>query len=127
MITSNNKRLSRIAAAASCLLLTGLVSCARREPAPLEILGAAKMAVHEAERGDHTAQLAPIDLQNAQQKLINAELAMNRQDNTLARRLSEQAIVDAQLAKAKTLTAQTNLGVHEERDALHDVERGSQQ
>lgn len=100
-----------------------LASCSRHEPPPLELLGAAKMAVHEAERGDHTAQLAPIDLQSAKQKVANADLAMNRKDNVLARRLSEQAIVDAQLARAKTLTAQTNIGVHEEHDALHDVQR----
>ena len=81
------------------------------------------MAVHQAERGDHTAALAPVDLQNAQLKLSVAEQAMNKRDNILARRMSEQAIVDAQLAMAKTLTAQTNLGVHEERDALHDVQR----
>ena len=100
-----------------------LSSCSRREPAPLELLGAAKMAVHDAERADHTAQLAPVDLQNAQQKLATADRAINRRDNILARRMSEQAIVDAQLAKAKTLTAQTNLGVHEQLDALHDVQR----
>ena len=100
-----------------------LASCARTEPAPLEILGAAKMAVHDAERGDHTAEFAQADLQSAQSKLSVADQAINRRDNVTARRMSEQAIVDAQLAKAKTLAAQTNLGVHEERDALHDVQR----
>lgn len=100
-----------------------LASCGRHEPPPLELLGAAKMAVHEAQRGDYTAQLAPIELQRAKQKVTDADLAMTHKDNVSARRLSEQAIVDAQLATAKTLTAQTNLGVHEEHDALHDVQR----
>lgn len=105
------------------ILLSG---CSKNEPAPRELLGAAKMAVHDAERGDHTAELAPVELQNAQSKLSQAERAIDRRDNMLARRMGEQAIVDAELAKAKTLTAQTNFGVHEERDALHDVQRGMQ-
>ena len=114
------KTISASAAICSIGLLAG---CSRTEPPPLETIGAAKMAVHEAERADHTAELAPADLLNAQQKLASADQALRRNDNVSARRMSEQAIVDAQLAKAKTLTAQTNIGVREERDALHDVQR----
>jgi hypothetical protein len=106
--------------------LVGLSSCSRNEPAPLETFGAAKMAVHDAERGDHTARFASSELQSAQMKLNEADQALSKHDNIRARRMSEQAIVDAQLANAKTLTAQTNLGVHEEIDALHDVQRGIQ-
>ena len=113
---------SVIAPALCCLFY--LSSCSRTEPPPLETYGAAKMAVHDAERGEHTAQFAAADLQSAQLKLNAADQALRKKDNIQARRMSEQAIVDAQLAKVKTLTAQTNIGVHEERDALHDVQRG---
>jgi len=126
MVTARNfmksKKISLLVTAVACSLVS-LASCSRREPPPLELIGAAKMAVHDAERGDHTAQLAPTELQSARTKLETANRALNNRDNLLARRMSEQAIVDAQLANAKTLTAQTNLGVHEVRDALRDVRR----
>lgn len=100
--------------------------CSLQEPPPLEMLGAAKMAVQDAERSDHTAQFAPAELQSAKQKVQAAEQAIAEQQNTLARRLSEQAIVDAQLATAKTLTTQYRIGANEQLDALRDVQSGTQ-
>lgn len=108
---------------ASLSLFIASSGCAHREPPPLELVGAAKMAIHEAERNDHTAQQAPKELQSAQDKSQEAQQALQRKDYLRARRLSEQAIVDAQLAQARTQTALAIAGAREERDALRDVHR----
>jgi hypothetical protein len=114
-------RIVSIFTTAACLTI-GAAGCSRHEPPPLELLGSAKMAVHDAEQGDHTAQFAPAELRNAQQKVNSAALALDRGENLRARRLSEQAIVDAQLANAKTLTAQLNGGALAEHRALHELQ-----
>ncbi len=103
------------------LLLAATSGCSKSEAPPLELIGAAKMAVQDAERSDHTAQLAPVDLQRAERKLSLAEEALSEKDNRLARRLSEQAIVDAQLAKAKSLSIQSSATVSEEKQALDEL------
>jgi hypothetical protein len=109
-------------AAMASFLLVGMTGCSGQEPPPLELLGAAKMAVQDAAQNNQTAQFAPAELQSAQQKVSAADQAVDQGENVKARRLSEQAIADAQLAKAKTLTAQSKIGAQDERDALQGLQ-----
>jgi hypothetical protein len=64
----------------------------------------AELAVKEAETSD-AARLAPADLELARSKLVVAEEAARRGDHVRARRLAEQALVDAQLAEVRAETA----------------------
>jgi hypothetical protein len=102
--------------------LISTIGCSR-QPKQLEIVGAAKMAVREAEREDYAPKLAPADLSNARAKLADAEQAASNGDELRARRMSEQAIVDAQLARAKTDSGLSRLGAVEEKDAMQDLQR----
>lgn len=115
-------RLLSIGTVATCFLFIGMTGCSRHEAPPLELLGAAKMALHNAEQDDHTAEVAPADLQSAQRKINAADQAIAQGNNVKARRLSEQAIVEAQLAKAKTQTTLSRVGANEERSALQDLQ-----
>jgi len=73
-----------------------LAACAT-EPAPAVELAAARAAIEQAAP---VAEYAPKELAAAQTKLTLAQNALARGDNTRARRLAQQAEVDARLAWA---------------------------
>ena len=77
----------------------GLAACAS-DPAPEAELAAAEVAVDEAEEANAPAQ-APGPYELARDKLERAREAMEDGENLEARRLAEQALVDAQLAEAE--------------------------
>ena len=80
-------------------LVAGLAGCASH-PAPEAELAAAEVAVDQAEEANAPAQAAgPYEL--ARDKLERAREAMEDGDNLEARRLAEQALVDAHLAEAQ--------------------------
>ena len=76
--------------------LAVLAACAT-EPSPTAELAAARAAVEQAAPA---ARYAPKELAAAQTKLGRAENALARGDNLQARRLAQQAEVDARLAWA---------------------------
>jgi hypothetical protein len=80
-------------------LVAGLAACAS-EPAPDAELAAAEVAVDEAEKANAPAQ-ASGHYELARDKLERARDAMEDGENLEARRLAEQALVDAQLAEAE--------------------------
>jgi hypothetical protein len=77
--------------------LLGLTACANPPPPTLQ-LAAARAAIEHA--GPLAAHYAPAELAAAEVKLERAEQALARGDSTQARRLSEEAEVDARLASA---------------------------
>ena len=77
-------------------LLVALAACAT-EPAPTAELAAARAAVEQA---SPDADYAPKELAAAQRKLSAAEDALARGENAHARRLAQEAEVDARLASA---------------------------
>jgi hypothetical protein len=77
----------------------GIAGCAG-EPAPEAELAAAEVAVENAEDANAAAQ-APGPYELARDKMERAREAFDDGDNMEARRLAEQAQVDAQLAEAE--------------------------
>jgi hypothetical protein len=63
-------------------------------------MSAAQTAVTGAEEAD-AAKYAPSDLDRARDKLIRAQAAMQEEENEEARRLAEEALVDARTAESK--------------------------
>ena len=80
-------------------MVVGLAACASG-PAPEAELAAAEVAVEDAEEANAAAQ-APGPYELARDKLERAREAFDDGDNLEARRLAEQALVDAQLAEAE--------------------------
>lgn len=97
------KRLSAMVAGASIFL----AGCATSIPAPTEQLAVSKEAVTRAVNAGG-AELAPVEMRVARDKLDRANVAMAAKDYELARALAEEAQVDARLAetKARSATAQ---------------------
>lgn len=108
-------------AAVAAVVVAGLTACASTSP-PREELAAADLAVRdadEAEAGTH----APAPLRRARDKLEEARAAMQAEDYVRARRLAEQALVDAQLAQAQARSAIAQNQVSEMRESIDDLRR----
>ena len=91
-------RLRRVRAVATLILPFALAACATSSPPPDSDLAAARAAILQAEPVAH--RYAPGELRLAQDKLARAEQAMARDDWRAARRLAEEAEVDARYAWA---------------------------
>ena len=76
----------------------GVAGCAGKPP--LASLSQADLAVREAEKST-ASQYAPVELQAARGQLDWARQAMNDEKYEEARRLADQALINAQLAEAK--------------------------
>ena len=86
------------------LLATGLGACASVPP-PESQMGKADLALRKAEQAD-AAHFAPLEMRTARTKLEAARAAMREDQNLEARRLAEEAKLDAILAGAMAQTAQ---------------------
>jgi hypothetical protein len=80
-------------------LLVSAVAACSSAPAPIETLAAAGLAVRKAETS--AASSAGAEVRQARAKLDAAEVAMQAKDHETARRLAEEALVDAQVGEAR--------------------------
>ena len=67
-----------------------------------------------------------MDLRLAVDKLDRAKVAMSQNDYTLARRLAEEALVDAQVAEAKTGSDEARRTVIEAQKTLDNLRSAPQ-
>lgn len=89
-------------------------------PAPEIELTAANAALKEAEEAD-AETYAPSLLQQARDKLAFARELTEEDDNLRARRLAEQAEVDAQLAEARARAEVANRNLREMQGAIQEM------
>jgi len=94
----------------------GMVGCAGKPP--LETLSQAELAVQEASKKT-ASQYAPLELQTAREQLDKAKRAMNDKEYDEARRLADQALVNAQFAEAKA-------GAEKARQAAAELQKSIQ-
>lgn len=94
---------------AVCGALLALGGCASIPP-PTEQIAIARTSVSQAQAATAT-QHAPVELRAAQSKLERAQVAMEREEYVEAKRLAEQAEVDAKLAFSKAETAKAQMAV----------------
>src|ERR1051326_4155531 len=98
------------------LPLAVVVGCSTARP-PRDQVAAADLQVKEALNSKASAN-APLDLRMAVEKLDKAKVAMSNEHYTQARRLAEEALVDAQVAEAKAKSHQAQQTMHEVRQTL---------
>jgi hypothetical protein len=118
---------SKIRFVLALALAAGLVACASVRP-PESEMGKADLALRKAEQAD-AAHHAPLEMRVARTKLEAARAAMRDKNNLEARRLAEQAKLDAILAEARAQTAQRREATDEIRTDLErlraEAERSS--
>ena len=91
-------------------------------PIPREEMAVAKSSVERVGTSAGVLNNAPLELQSARDKLTRAQKAMDNKDYVQARRLAEQANVDAQLAEAKNTTARSQQAVQEVQNSVRELD-----
>jgi hypothetical protein len=104
-----------------CVLALALHACSSRRP-PTAKLSTADLAVREA--SDRTAsEHAPLDLRLAREKLDKARAAVDDNEYDRAERYADQALVDAQVAEAKSRAAQSEETLQQTRQNIEALRR----
>jgi hypothetical protein len=108
-----------------CGSAVALMSCSNVTP-PLDAISTADMAVNRAIDAK-SAQLAPLDLRLAREKLDLAKTQMGKQDYVHARWLAEEARVDGRVAEARAKAQTASDNTREVQQTMqrlhHDVEQ----
>ena len=104
-----------------CLGVIAFIGCSTVRP-PEENIAKADLAVREANQ-TKAQQYAPLELQLARDNLEKARKAMKDEDYVVARRLSDKALVDAQLAETKANTEESKRVANEIRESLETLRR----
>jgi outer membrane PBP1 activator LpoA protein len=108
--------------ALTLVLAAILLAACSSVPPPQEQLAAADLAVREAEEAEAGAHAAA-PLRQAQDKLEQARAALQAKEHLAARRLAEQALVDAQRAEAEASAAAAGETLEEMQRSLEDLRR----
>lgn len=112
----SGKTMTILVAAAS------LAGCASSASPPREELAAAELAVQQVEESA-ASEYAPDDARKARNKLEAAQDAMQREDYITARRLAEQALVDARLADVREDAARSGEILAQSQESIDALER----
>lgn len=94
-----------------------IAACAGPGPKPDSELQTAQAAVQRAEASD-AREFNPVLLNDARNKIADAEQLMEGEDYREARRLLEQAELDARLAGARSETDKAEQAVEEVNDSI---------
>ena len=81
----------------------GISACATARPPVTTVTRTEVTTVRQASTSD-ASPYAPVELQLAREELNNARLALDAREYERARRLAEQAVLDARLAEVRAET-----------------------
>jgi len=102
------------------LVAWSLVGCSATIPPPTQKLALSEAAINQAEASG-AVEFAPVEMRSAREKLAQARVATNQEENKKALQLAEQAEVDAQLAEAKARTAKAQKAVNELQESIQTL------
>jgi hypothetical protein len=102
-------------------LLAVATGCSTVGPPKAEI-AAADLAIQDATKSK-ASQYAPLELRMARDKFDKAQRAMNNKEYIHARRLAEEALVDAELAEAKASSEDARRTANELQQSLETLRR----
>ncbi len=92
----------------AALALLGTLAACSSTPAPTEQMAVTRTTVDRVAAAPTVAANAPVELQQAREKLMQAERAMATEDYTAARRLAAEAEVDARVAETRAASARVS-------------------
>lgn len=96
--------------------------CASKNIAPVESIAGAESAIKEAANSTATVY-APLELKLAEDKLSAANAAVKKEEFTEAKRLADEALMDAKLAEAKSLSGKTKKQAREMRNSVETLRK----
>lgn len=110
----------------SCILLSlsilSFLGCASKGVAHVESIAGAGLAIQEAKDNNATTY-APLALRIAEDKLIAAKAAAEKEEFLKAKRLADEAMMDAKLAGAQSLSEKAKKQAQEMRDSIDTLRR----
>jgi hypothetical protein len=108
------------------LAVVSAAGCASKGVAPVESMTSAELVIKEA-RDNNAAINAPLELKFAEDKLAAAKAAVTQEEFIRAKRLADEALMDAKLAEAKSLSVKAKKQAQEMRDTIdtlrHEIDR----
>lgn len=113
--SSVRRNAAGLIAASVCCVALATPAAAASDPAPN--IAVAQSTIEEAQRSG-AGKYAPVELNNARNKLSMAEEALRKRDKKQAVRLADEAVIDAKLAQATTEAGKTE-------EAARAVEAGN--
>ena len=103
-------------------LALGVLAACSSTPAPTEQMAVTRTTVNRVAAAPAVATNAPVDLQRAQEKLIQAEKAMSQEDYRSARRLAAEAEVDARVAETRADAARNASNLAQVQDSIRALQ-----
>ena len=120
------RRTSKAIGCAAILAAVSLFGCASDGTAPVESITSADLVIKEAKDNNATVN-APLELKFAEDKLAAAKTAVAQEEFIRAKRLADEALIDAKLAGAKSLSVKAKKQAQEMRDTIdtlrHEIDR----
>ena len=119
----SSKTIGRISTLFICFVFPLLLlncSSSRKMAVPTSALAEAQKATSQAEQVG-AREYAPLELRNASKKLEDARAAIRKKDHKKATQLVEQALVDAELAEIKSLSAKSQAAVTELQESIRTL------
>ena len=104
----------------TCVALLAAVTLAAcsSTPPPNEEMAVSRTTLHRVFAAPNVATDAPVELQRARDKWVQAEKAMTDKDYVQARRLATEASADARLAESKADAATSAASLQQVQDGL---------
>jgi hypothetical protein len=112
------------------MLAICMAGCVSGGGEPVESITSAELVIKVAKENNATVN-APLELKLAEEKLSAARIAVQKEEFLQAKRLAEEALVDAKLAETKSLSAKAKKQTQEMRGAIEtlrqEIERTQKQ
>ncbi len=100
------------------LLAAATLAACSSTPPPNEEMSVSRTTLHRVFAAPNVATDAPVELQRARDKWVQAEKAMTDKDYVQARRLATEASADARLAESKADAATSAASLQQVQDGL---------
>lgn len=107
--------------AAAALALVALTACSSTPP-PTEQMAVTRTTVNRVAAAPSVAASAPVELQMARDKYMQAERAMATEDYVTARRLAAEAEVDARVAETRADASRNAANLAQVQDSIRALQ-----
>ncbi len=104
------------------LLAAATLAACSSTPPPNEEMAVSRTTLHRVFAAPNVATDAPVELQRARDKWVQAEKAMTDKDYVQARRLATEASADARLAESKADAATSAASLQQVQDGLRALD-----
>lgn len=116
------RKFTHMALYCAIISLVFVFSCASKGVSPIENITDAETAIEVSKESNATIH-APLELRLAEEKLGAAQTALENEEFDKAQFLADEAMMDAQLAEAKSLSEKAKKRVQEVRGSVDTLRK----